>query len=559
MLIMKNRYIVTAFMAALVVNQPAEADEKHLAYSKKEQVEIFAEQRQNQWCGEEVRLRLVADNPGALTSDAVEQLVKKLGQVVEKGCEKGQRLSFRVEDRAKSPLFQGTAKQAESWQAVLQGKVAMNNQPPAQQNEISKTRENAQADQPAKKKEVAAPEQSAPQPSPAVKEEPTLKTIKQEFNFQLPSMWELEELTLSDVIYTQDANPSIWKAKLMATIVTKEDTYLPTEYGLGTITVLRPIHKAGVKRKLFARTAARRDSKKGWEVDFIFDNDVTLSAGLPMNYFFGQVVIEGSDEYKKLGDKRLTSHIDATIKEHVAALAKLKKTHAAEVEGLKKELEVLEDVEALEGAITERIDQLQQTVKKLHHRLEETTTQLHTQGIVINQWAATALNPCQELPDDKESRRMKESWEKTRPEFLLGAPDNKSKCSSSRRINNAWSFSRLGGLVGKHFEEEHSSLRVEFAEAVIPTELTIYEVGNYRFVRRLIFHGLDEKSEKIINVQDAAKSCPGASVFQIVGVDFPSRSVTIEIDTGHENKGERFDEEGIDAIKITGVIKQQGS
>jgi len=383
----------------------------------------------------------------------------------------------------------------------------------------------------------------------------TLQTVKQEFSHQLPSMWSLDDLTVSDVIYAQGANPPIWKAKVIATIITTEDTYLPVEYGMGTITVVRAIYKKGVKRKLFARAAARKTGKKGWEVAFKFDNDVTLSSGLPLSYYFGEIVVEGSKEYKAIGKERLTSHIDAVTQEHEAALASLAKTHAAEIKELKREFNLLSDVEPLETALSTRIDELQKIVKKLHYRLEKTVTQLHSKGIVIHQWASSVADPYKNLPDDQKSRLKKRYWLNTKSYLMLGKPDNSQKECRRRDLKRAWSPNH-----GKAIFTGSESVRVEFPEPVIPTELSIFEVGNHGFVRRLTFHGVNRFKNKSVTVDDVTTACPGEAIIQVVGVSFPIRSVTIEIDADHKNEGENwFQAEGIDAVRLTGVIKKKGS
>jgi len=380
---------------------------------------------------------------------------------------------------------------------------------------------------------------------------PSLDTLKKEFSHQLPSMWTLKELTVAEAFTVEGSDPTIWKAKLSALIETTDDTYLPTEYSLGTITVVRPVHNAGIQRKLFARAAARQNSDTGWEVAFQFDNDVTLSAGLPLDYFFGEVVVENSEGFKTLGEEKLTSHIDVVLAEHAARLAVLRKTHTAEVQALKDELNTLDDVEILENSIKQRIETLQKTVKKLHKRLEKTTTQLHTDGIVIDQWVSKVRDPFADLEDDKESRIKRRDWERSRPKEMLGEPDNFRPCEKPSPIDNAWSPNHASSL--KWIEKVH----VKFAEAVIPTELTIYESGNNGFVRQLTFHGEDPVNSKTINVQDVLDECPGPSVFPIVGVDFTSRSVTIKIDPEHPNDHRRIFKEAIDAVKLTGVIKPQ--
>jgi len=312
---------------------------------------------------------------------------------------------------------------------------------------------------------------------------PTLETLKKEFNHQLPSMWTLKELTVAEAFTVEGSEPTIWKAKLSGLIETTADTYLPTEYSLGTITVVRPVHKAGVQRKLFARAAARQNSDSGWDVAFQFDNDVTLSAGLPLDYFFGEVVVENSEEFKTLGEERLTSHIDAVLAEHAGRLAVLRKSHAAEVQALKDELKILDDVEILESSIKQRINTLQESVKKLHKRLEKTTTQLYSNGIVIDQWVSKVIDPFADLEDNKNSRIKRRDWERSKPKEMLGEPDNFQPCEKPSSIDNAWSPNHASSL--KWIETVH----VKFSEPVIPTELTVYESGNNGFVRQLTFHG----------------------------------------------------------------------
>lgn len=110
--------ILTLSLLALAVS--AEAGTHRLAYSKAENVEVFAEHADGQpWCSPTLQLRFAF---GSATPDAaaVGRLLPKLGGLIGNQCASATQLGWYSTNNAGQRLASGTATQASGWQAQLE-------------------------------------------------------------------------------------------------------------------------------------------------------------------------------------------------------------------------------------------------------------------------------------------------------------------------------------------------------------------------------------------------------------------------------------------------------
>lgn len=110
--------ILTMSLLALAVS--AEAGTHRLAYSKAENVEVFAEHADGQpWCSPTLQLRFAF---GSATPDAaaVGRLLPKLGGLIGNQCASATQLGWYSTNNAGQRLASGTATQASGWQAQLE-------------------------------------------------------------------------------------------------------------------------------------------------------------------------------------------------------------------------------------------------------------------------------------------------------------------------------------------------------------------------------------------------------------------------------------------------------
>ncbi|MCE2571140.1 hypothetical protein [Motilimonas eburnea] len=114
---MKYSIVITSASLLLAhASFSAAAEQTRLAYSKKDQVEIFADQQQGKWCQKAISLNLVSDSPTELQQQTVDILLNKLTTVVNRECPTGEDIAFKVTDRQEQVLFQGSLSKSQQWQ-----------------------------------------------------------------------------------------------------------------------------------------------------------------------------------------------------------------------------------------------------------------------------------------------------------------------------------------------------------------------------------------------------------------------------------------------------------
>jgi len=114
--------ILTLSLLALAVS--AEAGTHRLAYSKAENVEVFAEHADGQpWCSTTLQLRF-AFGSASPDAAAVGRLLPKLGGLIGNQCASATQLGWYSTNNAGQRLANGTATQASGWQAQLETAAA---------------------------------------------------------------------------------------------------------------------------------------------------------------------------------------------------------------------------------------------------------------------------------------------------------------------------------------------------------------------------------------------------------------------------------------------------
>ena len=108
--------LITLSLLAVAVS--AQAESHRLAYSKAENVEVFADHADGQpWCSANLQLRFAfANTPG---NEAVQRLLPKLGGLITNQCASASQLSWRSVNSQGQQIASGTATQASNWLAVL--------------------------------------------------------------------------------------------------------------------------------------------------------------------------------------------------------------------------------------------------------------------------------------------------------------------------------------------------------------------------------------------------------------------------------------------------------
>ena len=349
--------------------------------------------------------------------------------------------------------------------------------------------------------------------------------LQHELQQSLPTMWKVKAIDIQDAFVRPDIAPSLWKARFRAQIETSEPTYVPTDRNVGAITVVQAAYPAGVVRQLSGRFDASH-LNDGWDVRFDLDNRPTMTAGLPLRYFTGRVVVEGSDEHIGLVEREHGAAIAAAIEQHQAAMASMRTVHEAELEALRAALKAADDLTTAREEIEQRLGALKLATASFDHGIDTLATSSAAQGLMISQWAERGFD------STLTSRRGSSAAE------LVGAPDV-GQCDPKRRTQLAW-------FVGAH-ETGEQSVTVSFLQPVIPTELVVYETASTGFVKRLVFDGDDGAQKAVEKVVDLVKGCASEAVFPVVGITFPVRSVTLMVDADLAGN------KAIDAVMLKGV------
>ena len=354
---------------------------------------------------------------------------------------------------------------------------------------------------------------------------PPVELLRKELQYQLPVMWRATDFSVQDAFEREAGKQEVWKARFRAGIETSEPTYVPTDLGVGAITVIRPAYPAGVKRKVNGRVTAERTAT-GWKLRFNLDNRPTMTAGLPRDYFTGRVVEEGSDEHLALIEKEHRARVQRAMDQHRAALTALRLEHDAELRAVEAGLAEADRLEAARADVAKRVEAVRTAIHGLATTADKLATEALSSGIALSQWAERGF--------DGSVKARRGSTE----EELVGAPDA-GKCDPKRRTEQAW-------FVGGH-ETGEQSVTVSFLEPVIPTAVVVYETAGTGFVKALTLRG--DKPAQVAHeaVIDVQQGCSGDALFPIAGVTFPVRQVTIVVD------GDRPGNKAIDAVQLRGV------
>lgn len=354
---------------------------------------------------------------------------------------------------------------------------------------------------------------------------PPLDLLQRELQHDMPTMWRVTDLRIQDAFERKEGGHARWKARFRATIETSEPTWVPTDLGVGAITVVRPAYPAGVARQLSGRVEAA-PGDAGWALHFDLDNRPTMTAGFPLRYFTGRVVEEGSEEHARLVERLHTAQMQAAADRHQAALAALRITHDAELDALRASLESTDRLAATRADIEQRIDTLREAIRLMQQSLDRLATSAAAQGLEFSQWAARGFD------SSVRTRRDSSATE------LVGAPDA-GECETRRRIERAW-------FMGAH-EEGEQQVSVSFLEAVIPTEVVVYEMASTGFITGMILGAADGTQQARLAVADRPQGCAAQASFAVAGVTFPVQHVTLMID------GDREGNKAIDAVMLRGV------
>ena len=355
---------------------------------------------------------------------------------------------------------------------------------------------------------------------------PSLDLLRQELQHDLPVMWRVADFAVEDAFSREADGGSVWKARFRAAIETTEATYVPTEPGVGAITVVRPAYHAGVKRKIHGRLTAGWAESGEWEFRFTFDNRPTMTAGLPLDYFVGRIVLEGSDEHLELVENTQQLELRRAVDRHRAALATARVQHDEQLRAIEASLAEADRLEAARADLAERVATLREAVDGLGSAVDRLATEVASEGIQLSQWVASAAD------STIRSRRGSSAAE------LVGAPDVE-ECNRKSRTQKAW-------FVGAH-EKGEQSVTVHFLEPVVPTAVVVYEQSSTGFVKMLQLHGELPGQSTVETVIDVQEGCSGDAHFPVAGITFPVRAVTITVD------GDRPGNKAIDAVQLLGV------
>ena len=351
--------------------------------------------------------------------------------------------------------------------------------------------------------------------------------VRKELQYQLLVMWRVTDFTLIDAFEREVGTRKLWKARFSAGIETTQATYVPTDLGVGAITVIRPAYPAGVARKVNGRVTAEAAAVDRWKFKFNLDNRPTMTAGLPRDYFIGRVVEAGSEEHFGMIEREHQDRIQRAVDQHNAALKALRLQHDAELRAVDASLAAADRLESRKAEAAKRVAALRTAIRSLASASDSLATEAASNGIRVSQWAQTGG------ASTVRTRRGSSAEE------LVGAPDA-GECDPKRRTHNTW-------FLGSHVTGEQS-VTVSFLEPVIPTAVVVYETDNTGFVTALSLRGDSPEQvahEAVIDVQ--REGCSAQAQFPIAGVTFPVREVTITVD------GDRPGNKGIDAVQLRGV------
>lgn len=356
--------------------------------------------------------------------------------------------------------------------------------------------------------------------------EPSSEQLQRELQFHILTMWKVTGFTVQDAFREETDNGEFWKARFHADIETTEPTYVPTDLEVGAVTIVRPAYPAGVKRQLSGRVTAEPLPSGNWTLQFLLDNRPTLTAGLPLRYFVGRVVIAGSKEHAGLVESIQEERVKLAVQKHEAALKTLRMQHDAELRRVRGELEQADDLEQLRSELEQRVDTLRHSLALLQDSADSLATAAASQGLTMSQWAEKGFD------STVAGRRDSTAAE------LVGAPDVEN-CDPKRRAANAW-------FVGAH-EKGEQKVTVSFLEPVIPTEVVIFETAGTGFVTSLEFADSRRQQTFSEEVIDVSTGCAAEAVFPIVGITTPVNQITVTIDASREGN------KAIDAIRLTGM------
>lgn len=149
-------------LLALSTSAHAATESHRLAFSKAENVEVFVDHPTGQpWCSEQLQLRFAF--MGAASQDSVERLLPKLGSLLQTQCSQATSLTWRSLDQGQQLQAQGSASQADAWQAVLAQAVA--NVPAEPASEVASKVPTAAAPATQAPAQTISPEPATPTPA----------------------------------------------------------------------------------------------------------------------------------------------------------------------------------------------------------------------------------------------------------------------------------------------------------------------------------------------------------------------------------------------------------
>ena len=218
-------------------------------------------------------------------------------------------------------------------------------------------------------------------------EAPSVEQLQRELQFQILSMWKVTGLTVKDAFQEATQDGLFWKARFNADIETTEATYVPTDLDVGAVTVVRPAYPAGVRRQLAGRLVAEHLDSGSWKLIYSLDNRPTLTAGLPLRYFVGRIVVEGSEEHATIVDTLQKEQVKLAVQKHDAALKTLRMQHDSELRRVKEGLEQASALAQTRSELEARLDALHQSLALLQKSADNLATKVASTGLVMSQWA----------------------------------------------------------------------------------------------------------------------------------------------------------------------------
>lgn len=152
----KKQFLYVAVAASFFGSNVLAADDYRLAFSKKDDIEVFTEGATSEnWCQEDINLRIVG-GPDA-TLEGFTELLPKLGGLFAAQCPKASSLNWRFIDKAEHEVASGISGAAVGWKAQVS---------------VPEVKEVAVTAEPKKQTELTSTVEEIAQPIPEVESKP---------------------------------------------------------------------------------------------------------------------------------------------------------------------------------------------------------------------------------------------------------------------------------------------------------------------------------------------------------------------------------------------------